>query len=333
MAMRSAIAAALLLLPCVANAREEIRVVGSSTVFPLVAAVAEQFGRATGHRTPVVESTGTGGGFKVFCEGAGDATPDISNASRAIKPSEIELCKKNGVTGITELALGFDGIVFANALQSPAYKLTRHDLFLAMAREVPKNGELVPNFYQRWKEIDASLPDAPIEIYGPPPVEGTRDALVELVMVEGCKQSPEYAAHYPDEKTRKVHCEAMREDGKFTELLGGNLMVQKLVNNHDALAIFGYSYLEQNMGLVKANAVEGVAPTPETISNGTYSVARTLYVYVKNQHADAVPGLRDFVAELTSDAAVGEDGYLVLKGLLPLPQAQHEKIKEKANAL
>ncbi len=334
MAIRSAaLVSALLLVPGAALAREEIRVVGSSTVFPLVAAAAEQYGRMTGNPTPVVESTGTGGGFKIFCEGATPATPDISNASRAIKESEVALCRKNGVTQITEIPLGFDGIVFANALASPGFKLSRRALFLAMARQVPHGGKVVVNPYRRWREIDPSLPDTPIQIYGPPPVEGTRDALVELVMHEGCKQVPEMAQLLPEEKQRKAACETMREDGKFTELLGGNLMVQKLVNNPNALAIFGYSYLEQNTGLVKANPVEGELPTIANITTGKYPVARTLYVYVKGEHFGTTPGLKDFITLLTSDAAVGDDGYLVLKGLLPLPKEQRDAVKARVKAL
>lgn len=326
--------AALALMPGMAQAREQIRIVGSSTVFPFVAAAAEQFGYGKQFRTPIVEATGTGGGIKMFCGGVGDAFPDIANASRTIKDSEVALCAKNGVTEITEFTIGFDGIVLANARQSASYPLTRRALFLALAREVPKGGALVANPYTRWREIDPKLPDAPIEVYGPPPSSGTRDAFNELVMEEGCAEVPEMAAAVPDAKKRKQHCATMREDGRFIQAgEDDNLIVQKLVNNSNALGVFGYSFLDANAALVKANPVDGVMPSAEAIETGTYRVARSLFVYVKNAHLASVPGLREFVVELTSDAATGPDGYLIIKGLLPLPKAEHEAMKARARGL
>ncbi len=321
-----------LLAPGFAEAREQIRVVGSSTVFPFVAAGAEQFGRQTEFRTPIVESTGTGGGLKMFCDGIGVGFPDMANASRPIKPAEVELCKEHGITQIIELPLGYDGIVLANARQSVEFKLTREALFLALAREVPRNGKLVPNFYQHWNEISPKLPKLPITVYGPPPTSGTRDAFVELVMHEGCKAFPEYEAKYGDKA--KDLCGMMREDGHFVEAgEDDNIIVQKLMNNPDGLGLFGYSFLEQNAARVKANPMDGVMPSFDAIVSGKYEVARSLFVYVKGEHVGKIPGLAEFARMLVSDSAVGPEGYLILKGLLPLPKKQHDAMKAKVAKL
>lgn len=326
--------AALCLLPGLAQAREQIRAVGSSTVFPFVSSAAEEFGKATPFKTPIVEPTGTGGGFKLFCSGLGEDTPDISNASRAIKPSELETCKKNGVTDITEIKLGFDGIVLANSKQSPRYTLTRQQIFLGLAKQVPVKGALVANPYKKWNEIDAALPNEPIEVYGPPPTSGTRDAFVEMVMEKACETMPEFEVAYADKDQRQGACKMLREDGKFIETgENDNLIVQKLTSNPTALGIFGFSFLDQNGGTVQGSVVEGVAPEFETIADGSYGIARPLYVYVKLQHVDKVPGIREFVDELTSDSAMGEDGYLALKGLIPLPAEERAATREAATAL
>ena len=317
-----------------AQAREQIRVVGSTTVFPFIASVAEQFGREGEFRTPIVEATGTGGGFKTFCGGVGTEFPDISNASRPIKPSETALCNAHGVGAISEIKIGYDGIVVANARSSPTIQLTRANLFLALARNVPRDGKLVPNPYKNWREIDKNLPDMAIEIYGSPPTSGTRDAFVEMVMLEGCKQFPEYAAAYPSDDEHKRQCGYMREDGALIEAgENGNLIIQKLLHNEAALGIFGYSYLEQNEALVKANAIEGAMPSFATITGGQYRLARSLYVYVKLAHLKLVPGLKEFVTRITADAATGADGYLVMRGLLPLSAEDHETMKKRAGAL
>lgn len=325
----------LICAPLAAHAREQIRVVGSSTVFPFVAAVAEQFGRKGEFRTPIVEATGTGGGIKMFCEGVGDRYPDMANASRQIKDSERAQCAKHGVMDITELEIGYDGIVLANARASEAYALTRKALFLALARQVPSSGTLVDNPYKTWREVDAVLPDKPIAVYGPPPSSGTRDAFVELVMEAGCKEVSEMKVLVPDEKLRKHACSAMREDGAFIEAgEDDNLIVQKLASNPDALGVFGYSFLEANGAAIKANAIDGVLPSYETIEDGRYQVARSLFVYVKQVHLGKVPGLAEFAQEMTSDSASGADGYLVLKkGLLPLGEEKHIKAKENAAQL
>lgn len=336
MAKRFMIAVMLLITtPSIAGAREQLRIVGSSTVFPFVAAAAEQFGRKGEFRTPIVEATGTGGGIKMFCSGVGADYPDMANASRSIKDSEVELCAKNGVKEMAELKIGYDGIVLANARASAAYPLTRRTLFLALAREVPKNGKLVANPYTTWQQIDKNLPNATIEVYGPPPSSGTRDAFVELVMEAGCEQVEEVNAIEPDKKKRKHICAVMREDGVFVEAgEDDNLIVQKLINNPNALGVFGYSFLEGNAANVKANAIDGVFPTYDAIEAGDYQVARSLYVYVKNAHLSKVEGLGEFARELTSDAATGADGYLVMKkGLLPLNDADHAAMKKVSAGL
>lgn len=317
-----------------ACARDQIRVVGSSTVFPFITAAAEQFGKLGKFRTPIVESTGTGGGLQIFCSGTGEDTPDLSDASRAIKPGEIELCAQNGVKEITELRIGYDGIVFANALKGPTFAFNKHDIFLALAKEVPKGGKLVENFYTTWRQVNPAYPDTPIRVYGSPPTSGTRDAFSELVMEEGCKAIKEYETAYPNSDERKKHCMSLREDGTYIEAgENGNLVVQKLMADPEAIGVFGYSFMEQNAGVIKANAVDGTMPVFDDIVNGKYAVARSLYVYVKNAHVGKIPGLHEFVKLFTSDVAVGEEGFLVVKGLIPLPGDAHEAVKETARNL
>lgn len=327
-------AAALAGLPMTAQARDQIRAVGSSTVYPFVTIAAETFGQGGKFKTPVVESTGTGGGFKLFCAGVGTDTPDLSNASRPIKQSEKDLCTKNGVTSITELAIGYDGIVLANSLSGPKMDLTKKDIFLALARQVPKDGKMVPNFYTKWNEVNPKLPAQAIEVYGPPPTSGTRDAFVELVMEKACEEIAEIKAAMPDEKARKESCKLIREDGKYVEAgEDDNLIINKLTANPNALGIFGYSFLAANSGKVRGNTVDGVAPDYANIENGKYTVSRSMYVYVKNQHIGKIPGLAEFMKELTSSAAIGKQGYLVQRGLLPLHDAGLKKSQVAAASL
>jgi phosphate transport system substrate-binding protein len=315
-----------------AEARDEIRIVGSSTVFPFSTAVAEQFGKTSGFATPVVESTGTGGGFKLFCAGVGVDFPDISNASRAIKDSEIETCAANGVTEITEIKIGFDGIVIANSKAAPEIDLTREQVWLALAKEVPVGGVMAANPYVNWSDIDAALPNTKIEVLGPPPTSGTRDAFVELVMDKGCEAFPEIEALEGDAK--KAACQTIREDGAYIDAgENDNLIVQKLEANPAALGIFGYSFLDQNADKLQASHIEGVDPTFEAIADGSYPVSRSLFFYVKNAHVDVIPGIREFVAEFVSDRASGEDGYLADKGLIPLPEEEHAEILATATNL
>jgi phosphate transport system substrate-binding protein len=312
-----------------AEARDEIRIVGSSTVFPFSTAVAEQFGKTGGFATPVVESTGTGGGFKLFCSGVGVDFPDISNASRAIKDSEIEACAANGVTEITEIKIGFDGIVIANSKAAPLIDLTREQIWLALAKEVPVGGVMTANPYMNWSDIDASLPNTKIEVLGPPPTSGTRDAFVELVMDKGCEAFSEVEALEGDAK--KAACQTVREDGAYIDAgENDNLIVQKLEANPAALGIFGYSFLDQNADKLQASHIEGVEPTFEAIADGSYPVSRSLFFYVKNAHVDVIPGIREFVAEFVSDRASGDEGYLADKGLIPLPEEEHAEIMATA---
>ena len=308
--------------------------VGSSTVFPFTTTVAENFARTSGMKAPIVESTGTGGGFRLFCAGVGTQHPNLSNASRAITKSEIETCTKNGVTAITEVKIGFDGIVLAVKKGAPKFDVTRQQVWLALARQVPKNGQLVANPHQRWSDIDPKLPNIAIEVMGPPPTSGTRDAFVEMVMDFGCKDFAEIKA-IADSRARAQACAAIREDGKFIEAgENDNLIVQRLVAGQGvAIGIFGYSFLEENIDKLQAKHVDGVEPSFENISSGKYPVSRSMFVYVKNAHAGVIPGLREFVSEYVSDRSMGENGYLEKKGLIPLPKAEREKVRSSATNL
>ena len=332
----AAFALASTVLAGAAYARDQIRIVGSSTVYPFTTAVAEQFGKAGQFKTPVVESTGTGGGFKLFCEGVGEDKPDVSNASRAIKKSEFETCAKNGVNEIVELKIGFDGIVLANAAAGPDFKLTKTQLFLALAKEVPgADGKLVANPYKTWNEIDPALPNEKIEVLGPPPTSGTRDSFLELVMEHGAAQIATLAdLKKADAKAFEVVWKSIREDGAYIDAgENDNLIVQKLEANPEAVGIFGYSFLEENGAKIKGAAVDGVVPTYETISGSEYPVARPLFVYFKKQHVGVIPGLKEFIDEYASDKALGEDGYLSAKGLVPLPDADRKAAEEAARSL
>ncbi|MGF1563642.1 MAG: PstS family phosphate ABC transporter substrate-binding protein [Geminicoccaceae bacterium] len=309
-----------------AEARDQIRIVGSSTVFPFSTAVAEQFGQKTDFPTPVVESTGSGGGLQLFCAGAGTEHPDFTNASRRIKASEVELCAENGISEVTEVKVGYDGIVLANDKSAPQVELTREQVFQALAAQVEVDGEVVANPYNNWSEIDSSLPDAAIEVLGPPPTSGTRDAFVELVMEEACESFPAIAALEGDAKD--VACTAMREDGAFVEAgENDNLIVQKLQANPAALGIFGFSFLDQNADVIQGSSIDGVAPTFEAIASGDYPVSRSLFFYVKNAHMGVIPGMEEYVAEFLSDAAMGDGGYLIDRGLIPLDDAELEKVR------
>jgi len=309
-----------------AEARDQIRIVGSSTVFPFSTTVAEQFGKSTSFKTPVVESTGSGGGMKLFCAGVGQEHPDITNASRRIKKSEFETCTKNGI-GITEVKIGFDGIVLANSKSGPAFDLTLKQIFLALAAKVPVGGKLVDNPNKMWSDVDASLPKEKIEVLGPPPTSGTRDAFVEIVMDNGC----EHVEGAKELGLTGKACQAIREDGAFIEAgENDNLIVQKLEANPQAVGIFGFSFLDQNADKIKGAKVNGVDPEFEKIASGAYPVSRSLYFYVKQQHVGVIPGIKEYVAEFTSEKAWGPDGYLVDKGLIPLPEDQRNAVREAA---
>ncbi|MDJ0789500.1 MAG: PstS family phosphate ABC transporter substrate-binding protein [Myxococcota bacterium] len=323
------------LLASPASARDQIRIVGSSTVFPFATATAEQFGRLGTFKTPVVESTGSGGGLKLFCAGVGLSHPDITNSSRRIKSSEVDLCASNGVDEIVEVKIGFDGIVLASSRKAAPVDLTLEQVFRALAKEIPVDGKLVPNPYTTWADIDASLPARKIEVLGPPPTSGTRDAFVELAMEGGAKAIPMLAdLRKQDKKAFKAVAHSIREDGAYVEAgENDNLIVQKLEANPDAFGIFGFSFLDQNADKVQGAKVGGVSPTFEAIAAGDYSVSRSLYFYVKKAHVGVVPGVQEFVAEFTSEKAAGDDGYLADKGLIPLPEAQREKVREDSAGL
>ncbi len=309
------------------GARDQIRIVGSSTVFPFTQAVSERYANMTGNPAPVVESTGTGGGFKVFCEGVGEATADITGASRAMKESEWALCKQNGVTDISEAQIGFDGLSIAVSRNGADMDLTKGQIFQALAAQVEVDGQVVANPFKRWNEIDPSLPDVQITVFGPPPTSGTRDAFVELVMDEGCAEFQAIAALDGDRK--KEVCQRMRTDGPFIEAgENDNLIVQRLQQDPNAVGIFGYSFLYENEDTLKAVKVNGVEPSPETIADGDYKVSRPLFFYVKNAHRGVIPGLTEFVEEYMSEDAIGEDGYLGERGLIPLPEADRKAVQD-----
>ena len=287
-------------------------------MYPFSTIVAERFGNKGNFKTPVIESTGTGGGFKLFCQGVGIGDPDISNASRAIKSSEWEDCQKNGVTDIVEVTIGNDGIAFANSVKGPKLNLTRKQLWMALAEHGPKP--------KNWKEIDPSLPDAKITVLVPPPTSGTRDAWNALVMEKGC---PAEVA----EKDKK-NCEVIREDGAAVEA-GENdtLIVQKLEANPKAFGVFGYSYLEENQDKIQAAAIEGVKITVDSIQDYSYPIARPLFFYVKKAHIGVIPGLKEYVEEFVGEDAIGDEGYLVDAGLVPLAQAKRAAVSENAKNL
>ncbi len=327
-----------------ADGRDYISIVGSSTVYPFSTTVAEQFGKTTKFKTPKIESTGTGGGMKLFCAGAGVDTPDIANASRRMKKTEMEACQKNGVTEVVEVKVGFDGIVLANSKKAEQMKLSRKDVFLALAKQVPDpmgsssvppSNALVPNPYKTWKDVNASLPNIKIEVLGPPPTSGTRDAFVELVMDGGCEAFDSIKAlKKSDEKQFKAVCQTLREDGAYIEAgENDNLIVQKLETNPKSLGIFGFSFLDQNADKIQGSLVDGQAPTFENIASGKYVVSRPLFIYVKKAHVGVIPGLSEYLGEFTNERAWGETGYLAEKGLIPSPKDERQSIAAQTKAL
>ena len=296
---------------------------GSSTVFPFATRVAETVSRTTGGPAPKVESLGTGGGFKMFCSSAGADAPDIANASRAMKKSEWDQCQAAGVTDIVEIKIGYDGIVVANDKRGAAYTLTREQLFKALNADSKA---------ATWKDIDASLPGERIQVYGPPPTSGTRDAFAELALEAGAKKDATLRAlQKSEEKAFKAKAHAIRTDGAWTDSgENDNAMVQMLSKTPGAVGVFGYSFLENNMDTVKAAAIEGVAPSIATISDGSYPLSRSLYIYVKKASLTNKPAVKAFVDGFVSDAASGKGGYLQSRGLIPLPDAERTAQKQAA---
>jgi len=321
-----------------AVARDTINIVGSSTVFPFATTVAENFGNTTQFNTPKIESTGSGGGMKLFCAGVGVEHPDITNSSRRMKASEFEDCQQNGVEEITEVKIGYDGIAVANSKEAPQLDLSLRDLFLALAKQVPdpEGGDaLVDNPHESWQQVNAELPDTKIEVLGPPPTSGTRDAFAELALEGGCKTFDVIKAMKDEDKSKyKAVCHGVREDGAYVEAgENDNLIVQKLEANPDALGVFGFSFLDQNRDKIQGSLIGGVTPTFETIASGEYPVSRSLYFYVKNAHVGVIPGIKEYVAEFTSDKAWGPEGYLADKGLISLPEDMREDVAKAAQDL
>ena len=320
-----------------ATARESVEVVGSSTVYPFATVVAERYGRASGMPTPKIESTGSGGGMKLFCSGVGTNYPDITNASRRMKMSEFNKCQSNGVKEVIEVHIGYDGIVIANSTDSDLMALTRKDIFLALAARVPgaEEGELIENPYQTWNQVNSALPNAAIEVLGPPPTSGTRDAFVELALEGGCNQIAWIKQlSKTDSNGHKDICHTIREDGRYIEAgENDNLIVQKLQANPAALGVFGFSFLDQNADKVQGATIESVEPTFESIADKSYPISRPLYFYVKKAHVDVVPGIMGYLNEFTSERAWGEDGYLAEKGMIPLPLDTRRAMAESTRSL
>lgn len=323
-------AAALIAVASIAEARDQVRLVGSSTVYPFSSYVAEELGATTKYTTPVVESTGSGGGAKLFCAGNGMRTPDITNASRFIKPKEFALCEKNGVTDITAAMIGYDGIAIAQAKSNKPLALTSKQLFLAVAEKVPVNGKLIANPYKKWSDIDASLPNRAIIVYGPPTSSGTRDAFEELVMQKASKKNEVYkAAAMAAGKKKFKGFDVIRQDGVYVPAgENDNLIVQKLERNKDSIGIFGYSFLAENSDKIAAATINGKNPTPETIADGSYPISRSLFFFIKNSHIEKVPAIKEYVNLFMSDKMIGPKGVLKTIGLIPMADDLRKKVQE-----
>jgi len=315
-----------------AQAGDQIRIVGSSTVYPFATAVAEQFGKTSGFKTPVVESTGTGGGMKLFCAGNGPDTPSITNASRRVKQSELDNCATNGVKDVAEIVIGYDGIVVAKSKAGKPIAVTREQLFKALAKTLPVNGKMAPNPNKKWSDVDASLPKEDIVVFGPASNHGTRDALVELVMEEACEKFPEIKAL--DAAAKKVACDAVREDGAYIEVSENyTVTLQKLLALPNAVGILTYSYLDQNGDKIQGATVDGQIATYDNIATGKYPLSRPLFFYVKKDHVGKIAGIKEYIGEFTSEKAWGKEGYLAEKGLIAMPDAQRKAEAQKGKDL
>ncbi len=313
-----------------AQSRSEVRVVGSSTVFPYSQAAAEQFANVSGGASPIVESTGTGGGMQLFCGGIGESHPDITGASRDMEASEYELCQTNGVTDISEALIGYDGLSIAiSRANENDWDLSLSDVYLALAAQVPVDGEWADNPYTMWNEINPDLPETAILAYGPPPTSGTRDAFVELAMHVGCEELPFVQDGGFDGDWVEENCSRMRQDGPFVEAgENDNLIVQRLSADANAMGIFGYSFLFENQDTLKAVNINGVAPSSETIGDFSYPVSRPLYIYIKNAHRGVIPNLQEFVEEYVSDDALDDDGYFVERGMVALGEEERVALQD-----
>ncbi|QKX02852.1 phosphate ABC transporter substrate-binding protein [Wolbachia endosymbiont of Litomosoides sigmodontis] len=308
------------------DARKYVRIVGSSTVFPFISFIAEDFNRIFSFKTPVVESIGSGSGFKTFCSGIGENTPDIATSSRPIKEAEIELCKRNKVNDVIEIIIGYDGIVVANSNQSRRFDFTKKDLFETLSAYSQENGRLVKNSKKFWSDVNQTLPKTEIEIYGPHQNTGTYETLVNFIMLDqySCMNSKIFKESYNDPEERKKACSNIRDDRRYIEVgINENMIIQKLKSNKDALGIFSFSFLMRNQDKVQGSTIAGIEPTYENISSGKYVLARPLYLYIKKEHLNTVDGLREFIREVI-DSISTEGGYLSKLGLIPL---SHEDIK------
>jgi phosphate transport system substrate-binding protein len=307
----------ILLFSSNAYADRAIRIVGSSTLYPFITAAAERFGKPPEYRTPIVESTGSGGGIKLFCSGDSMNSPDIVNSSRKIKKSEIELCASNGITEIREIIIGYDGIVLASSKKAPEYKVSKKELFLALAKYVPKEGKVVENFYKKWSAINSKLPDYKIKVYGPSFTSGTREAFVELILIESCKDIQEFNQAFPDGSERAAMCGQIREDGAYGEVgENDNLIIQKLLVDQKAVGIIGYNFLQQSKSKIRAVEIDGFYPSYVSIAKRQYAVSRPLYVYLNTHRQKSIPSIDKFIEELTGESAIGKHGYLRRKGLI-----------------
>ncbi|MFN3823490.1 MAG: substrate-binding domain-containing protein [Pseudorhodobacter sp.] len=316
-----------------ATARDQIRIVGSSTVFPYSQAAAEEFANQNGVAAPIVESIGTGGGFQAFCQGIGEAHPDMTGASRAMKKSEYDLCAGNGVTDITEALIGFDGLSMAvSRANTYDWDMTLGEMYQALGAQVEVNGAWVDNPFKKWSEINPDFPDTDIVVIGPPPTSGTRDAWVEIAMHRGCKQLDFVKAGGFDSAWVNENCSRMRVDGPFIEAgENDNLIVQQLIANQNAIGIFGYSFVYENLDQLKGVKLDGIEPNLETIADFSFPVARPLYFYVKNAHRGVIPNLQEMIEEYISDEALAPGGYLTERGLVPLPEAQRTKMQSNVS--
>jgi phosphate transport system substrate-binding protein len=328
-----ATAATALTISSQADARSQMRAVGSSTVYPFAKIVSERIARANPRLgTPIIESTGTGAGMKLFCAGVGERFPDVENASRRMKASEAKLCAANGVTQVTEIQVGLDGVTLATAKGSPLANVSQRDIYLALA----KTPYGKPNRAKTWKDVNSSLPAIPIRVYGPPPTSGTRDALGELLLTPPCEANPSMAAlKKSDENKFKAICTGVREDGGYIQAgENDNLIVQKIEANAGTIGIFGFSYLEENADKLKGLSVNGVAPSYNSISSFKYPGARPLYIYIKNAHANAIPAVRAYAAEFTKESAFGPNGYLRRQGgMIAAPNNVRARSQQAARAL
>ena len=333
-----ALAGFLVLSIGIADARDQISIVGSSTVYPFATVVAEHFGQTSSFKTPKIESTGSGGGLKLFCAGLGIQTPDITNASRRIKQSEVDMCRENGVNEIVEVKVGYDGIVLANSKKANMMKIGLKDIYLALAKDIPNpdgSKTFVANPYKMWSDVNADLPKTEIMVLGPPPTSGTRDAFVELAMEGGCKKFDWVKAIKDTDKSAyKARCHSIREDGAYVETgENDNLIVQKLSVNPDAFGIFGFSFLEQNMDMVQGAMISDVTPVFETISDGSYPISRALYFYIKKQHVGIIPGVAEYAKAFINPEATGENGYLIERGLIPMDKKEHQSVMDAVHSL